>query len=142
MARKEARGLFMLLADTSGPPVIDGVFPSAQKGVPYDHSLTILNGKQPFHLDLVSGSLPEGLALEIVSTRLIRLHGTPVVDAIVITGVLPTAYIGTPYSHRLKVQFAVGAVDLDIFSGAMPEWMTKTWHADTGEIEFHGTPTA
>jgi hypothetical protein len=135
---------YAMLGKSAGLPVlieIVGEFPDAYEGVPYDEELPIIGGTPPYTVTNVSGSVPPGLTLEASVDGLnARLHGTPLSD-IYIDGELPDATVGVAYSERLQVFNHVGTVTPTIVAGAMPSWMSMTWHSGTSEIEFHGMPT-
>jgi hypothetical protein len=68
---------------------------------------------------------------------------TEILPILTIVGTLPHAVLGIAYSQRLSVinVLPVGSTpSFDISAGAIPPWMSITWHADTQELEFHGTP--
>lgn len=144
MSAASRRAFYSLMASGAQPFIILGSFPDAVVGAAYDHTIDLTGSYlQPVAIDAVEGitAIPPGLVLEIDTTGTkARLHGTPLRD-IAITGALPRATTGVPYSVRLSVLNAVGAVTIDIPAGDLPAWMNITWHSDTQEIEFHGMPT-
>lgn len=142
MSRASVRGFYMLMGGGAAVALqLFGEYPDAVAGVAYDHSLDILGGDAPFNAGVIDGSVPLGLTLEMHQTepRKVRMHGVPV-GALGVHGTLPSTRPGEAYSERLQVFNAVEPVNLSIVSGAMPSWMTMTWHAATQEIEFHGMP--
>ncbi|MEW6182332.1 MAG: putative Ig domain-containing protein [Bacillota bacterium] len=139
--------------------------PPASKGQYYSDTLTVSGGKSPFTWTLKSGSLPDGLSLNGVTTSACIIYGTPtgtsdktftikVTDSdgryversytisvaekmTVTTGTLPSATKGTSYSVTLAASGGKTPYNWKIQSGTLPAGITLT--SSTGKIS--GTPT-
>lgn len=149
--RTRAQAMFFAMLKNSVAAVslefqVVGLFPDITDTLlPYDEELSIVNGDVPYVIDEVTGLIPPGLALSIgPSGETLRLEGTVVIRTtpMFIEGKLPRAVSGTPYSERLQVVGGVDSVSpiITISRDTLPGWLSVTWHADTNEIEFHGTP--
>lgn len=135
-------------------------FPTGIVGTPYSASLAASGGDGGFEWSLVSGSLPEGLALSAAGS----VSGTPttagsfdamvrvtsggqsatgpvrvaVVEPVSIaTQDVPAAIVGTPYDQTLTATGGIGDFSWTVTSGQFPDGLDMS---EDGAIT--GTPTA
>jgi hypothetical protein len=152
---------------TAPPLVMIGQLPPATIGLPYSQTLTASGGTPPYVWSVVSGALPDGIALspnagvlsgtptapgsftfavgvsdsttptQLTATKTLTLTVASALGPLAITSPLPPATIGLPYSQTLTASGGTPPYVWSVVSGAPPNGIALSPSAGV----LSGTPT-
>ena len=152
---------------TAPPLVMIGQLPPATIGLPYSQTLTASGGTPPYVWSVVSGALPDGIALspnagvlsgtptapgsftfavgvsdsttptQLTATKTLTLTVDSALGPLAMTSPLPPATIGLPYSQTLTASGGTPPYVWSVVSGAPPNGIALSPSAGV----LSGTPT-